>query len=1178
MPTNILQNNKLNFLKAAGKIGQLIQNKDWLLTGMGTPEAWPQSLLSSLGVILNSCTPMLLFWGPNNICFYNKEYLSLINNQKGFSAKLGMPGNDVFPETWKQVTPIIEKVMKAKPVNGTENYFLQEKVSKTLMAAHWNHHYSPVFDEKGEPTAVLVSFYVSEPIPAELKVQQKIKELLVKKDVETKAIIENAIFPISIIKADTFEILTANEAIIKIWGKGENVVGKKFTEIMPELKAQKVFKILKNVITSGETYTDTNQHFEIIKNGETVSSYFNYNFAPLKDENGKVYAVLNTAVDITEMTETRIKVEQTVKELKLFKFMTDNAADKLILIRKDASFAYVNKRVLSKWEYTKDEIKLLSVFDVDTLYQKRDFEKLFERSFKESSIQFETFHKNKSGKVFPVEVSVTGLTLDGEPYIFVIARDITERKKADRELKEAFAKLENSEKRFKDSVMQAPFGIALFRGENFMCEMANKVYYKIIDRTEEQFLNRPIFEALPEIKADVEPTFKEVYETGKAYYSYELPVYLKKSKGLVLSYFNLVYHPLMDDQHKCSGIMVVAVDITENVNAKLKLQESEKQFRNMIMQSPVAITILRGENFVFETANKTMLEKIIRYPEEEIIGKPLLTVFPELENQQYPQILQELYKKAGNKAIEEAPLKLSRNDAEEKMLIDVSFTSMPATDTTPAGIMITANNVTDKVEARKNVEVSNERLRIATEAANMGTFELDLQSKTLIHSPQLAVIFGENPNHKIDYETLRAKILEKDLENIVTPAFEKSIQTGYYFYEARIIKAPGSLNWIRTQGRVVFGENNTPLKMLGTTVDITEAKLFTEKLEKSEERFRLLANEIPQLIWTADSKGKVYYYNEAIFSYSGLSRETLYNEGWLKIVHPDDKEENVRLWTEAITNGTDFLFEHRFKRFDGAYRWQLSRAIPQRNEHGEIQAWVGSSTDIQELKEQGQQKDFFISMASHELKTPVTSIKGYVQMLQSLYKDSGDKILIDSLKVVDRQIVTLTKLITELLDISKIKSDGLEIRKESFEITDLINDILQEIMHTSPQYKIDFEIAQTAIVFADKDRIGQVLINLLTNAIKYAPDAKVIKVNCETANNWVTVSIKDEGIGISKKDQEKIFERFYRVEGKDEQTYPGFGIGLFIASEIINKHKGSIKVESELGKGSKFSFTLPIIN
>ena len=423
---------------------------------------------------------------------------------------------------------------------------------------------------------------------------------------------------------------------------------------------------------------------------------------------------------------------------------------------------------------------------------------------------------------------------------------------------------------------------------------------------------------------------------------------------------------------------------------------------------------------------------------------------------------------------------------------------------------------------------------------------------------------------------MRGQIHPDDIREIVENAFEVAIKTGIYKYEARVVRPDNTICWIRTQGKVFFDEDKKPLKIIGTLRDVTEEKQFQQVLQESESKFRLLADSLPQLIWTADTTGKIFYYNQNVYDYSGLTSEQLLKDGWIQLIHPDDRESNIKSWMESIKTGKDFLFEHRFRRYDGEYRWQLSRALPQRDAAGNIQMWVGSSTDIQEIKEQDQQKDYFISMASHELKTPLTSVKGYVQMLQMMHEKSEDSFLKNSLNIMDKQIKTLTKLITELLDLSKIKSGGLNFYKEHFEIKDLINEIVHEVKHINPHYEIHVLVTENAMVYADRDRIGQVLINFFTNAIKYSPESKLIKVECNIEDNIAIIAVQDFGIGISKKDQEKVFERFYRVEGKNERTFPGFGIGLFIASEIIKRHNGKIKVKSDFGKGSVFSFELPL--
>ena len=222
-------------------------------------------------------------------------------------------------------------------------------------------------------------------------------------------------------------------------------------------------------------------------------------------------------------------------------------------------------------------------------------------------------------------------------------------------------------------------------------------------------------------------------------------------------------------------------------------------------------------------------------------------------------------------------------------------------------------------------------------------------------------------------------------------------------------------------------------------------------------------------------------------------------------------------------------------------------------------------------------------MASHELKTPITSINGYVQLLMNIYNESDEQRLHlskqtvkSSLTTISKQVVKLTRLISELLDLSKIESGKLELHKTEFDLADLVEETVQDMRQTASKHAIILHNDFEGKIFADKDRIAQVLLNLLTNAIKYSPDADHVEVFVENNKKSAIIKVKDYGIGIDKKDHLKIFERFYRSEGKSEQTFPGFGIGLFIASEIVHRHNGAINVKSEKGKGSEFIVTLPV--
>jgi signal transduction histidine kinase len=199
-----------------------------------------------------------------------------------------------------------------------------------------------------------------------------------------------------------------------------------------------------------------------------------------------------------------------------------------------------------------------------------------------------------------------------------------------------------------------------------------------------------------------------------------------------------------------------------------------------------------------------------------------------------------------------------------------------------------------------------------------------------------------------------------------------------------------------------------------------------------------------------------------------------------------------------------------------------------------------------------------------------------VQLLQKIYEHDGNTMLNTYLSTIDKQVSKLTGLITDLLDVTKIETGTLQLNKTIFPINELVRDIAGDLQHTSLTHRIVVEEVNAQQVFADRDRISQVLINYITNAIKYSPKADKIIIAMYATDKDVIVSIKDFGIGIAPKDHSKVFERFYRVQGKQEQTFPGFGIGLFIVQEIISRHNGRTWLESEKDKGSVFYFSLPL--
>lgn len=223
------------------------------------------------------------------------------------------------------------------------------------------------------------------------------------------------------------------------------------------------------------------------------------------------------------------------------------------------------------------------------------------------------------------------------------------------------------------------------------------------------------------------------------------------------------------------------------------------------------------------------------------------------------------------------------------------------------------------------------------------------------------------------------------------------------------------------------------------------------------------------------------------------------------------------------------------------------------------------------------EKDEFISIASHELKTPVTSMKGYVQVLQATFSKQGNQQAANMLSKVDRQINKLTLLIRDLVDVQRIDKGLFQYRSEKFDFDKLVMEVAEEMKILVPKnHKLETKLSGKCVVEGDRNKIAQVITNFVENASKYSPSGTSIQISTQKNPGSVLLSVKDFGIGIPQGQSSRVFERFFRVKREKENTYAGLGLGLYISSEIIKRHHGKIGVESKTGKGSNFYFELPL--
>jgi PAS domain S-box-containing protein len=359
--------------------------------------------------------------------------------------------------------------------------------------------------------------------------------------------------------------------------------------------------------------------------------------------------------------------------------------------------------------------------------------------------------------------------------------------------------------------------------------------------------------------------------------------------------------------------------------------------------------------------------------------------------------------------------------------------------------------------------------------------------------------------------------------------------------------------------------------------DMTAQKEAAEALRLSEERYRIALQSAEMGAWDWNALDDRVVWNEQHFTMLGIEPDGEEKTAafFLSFILPDDLELVQSRLKEAVKETGVFRAEFRIVRRDNTeVRWMhgFGRAIT--NEDTGTMRLVGVMYDITAQKALERQKDEFIGIASHELRTPVTSIKAYTEVLQEMFEEAGDNQSAQLMEKLDIQVDRLTELIRALLDITKLQEGKLEFRVEPFNLNALIGEETETIRHTT-KHRLELHTGPIGEVRGDRERIRQVVVNLVANAVKYSPNADRVVIITEQQGGDAVVCIQDFGIGMSTKVREQVFNRFYRSDEADASTFSGLGLGLYISAEFVKRHGGRIWVHSEKGKGSTFCFSLP---
>ncbi|KQS35787.1 PAS domain-containing sensor histidine kinase [Pedobacter sp. Leaf194] len=390
----------------------------------------------------------------------------------------------------------------------------------------------------------------------------------------------------------------------------------------------------------------------------------------------------------------------------------------------------------------------------------------------------------------------------------------------------------------------------------------------------------------------------------------------------------------------------------------------------------------------------------------------------------------------------------------------------------------------------------------------------------------------------------------------------------------------GSSIPILLAANTIIGENGKIKAINVAITDSSERRLYEKELlkaknfaEREQKRLEFMADLAHEMIWTANSTGRINYFNARFCEYFNCGKQETRTSFFLAKVHPEELRGLLGGWRKSQSSGGEFNQLIRLRNQDSNYEWHQLKASRFVFGDDDQTSWFGSCLNVNEHIGALKKKDEFINIASHELRTPITSLKAILQLLQRM-KTEGSERMAGLIDKANHNVGRVTEMIDDLLNASQLNEGQLKLNKKSFNLSEMIGSCVHHI-RIEDNYKITTIGDATVSVLADEGRIEQVLSNFITNAIKYAPESYHIKIRITPRSGFVQVAVTDEGPGIPAEKLPYLFDRYYQVNTSGGR-YSGLGLGLFICAEIVRQHGGDIGAESVVGKGSTFWFTLPV--
>jgi PAS domain S-box-containing protein len=582
-------------------------------------------------------------------------------------------------------------------------------------------------------------------------------------------------------------------------------------------------------------------------------------------------------------------------------------------------------------------------------------------------------------------------------------------------------------------------------------------------------------------------------------------------------------------------------------------------------------------------------EQLTGWHLSEASGRPLAEVFKVIDEQTgrpVPSPAEAVLREGTSMALANHTVLISK--AGDSIPIDDSAAPIRSAGGEMLGVVLVFHDVTGQRRASEALRASEARKDAILRSALDAIITINHEGLLVEFNPAAERIFGYS----------RDAVLGRQLSELIIPTrYRERHHRGMSHYlatgEGPALRRQLEMPAMRADGTEFPAElaiipipNTEPPMFTAFLRDITERKRIEQQLREAAERFRFMAESIPQKIFTARPGGEFDYFNQQWMQFTGLDLAALQRSGWACFVHEDDLAENIHLWEEAVAKGDPFQIEHRIRRHDGVYRWHLTRALAFRDAGGGVQIWIGSNTDIDDqkreedrlektvaerttaLRETNEQLESFVYTIAHDLRGPLRAIAGYSQLLADDYASALDETARHLLQRVQGSAEFMDRLILDLLAFGR--TSRAEIELGPVDVHKAWSIALAQTAGQREQTQADIAtVGASYLVLAHEPTLGQVFTNLVSNAMKFvAPGVRPqIRLRSEERGDIVRLWVEDNGIGIPPEMRERVFRVFERLNGS---RYSGTGIGLSIVRKGVERMGGRVEVDSTPGQGSRF--------